>query len=401
MFFFEWGYWQSVIKLNTKESSKKPPTKINSVNIPAYESDEIEALTAARLSASPTPDTRGPTYAFNQDILEMRCGMWQEKRGLITIISLAIIFVICIGFTGAAFFAWAVPYRHPTNGSTVDIGALVLSTYLGLVSACLALGYLKLGLPVSRLEIFTSRQLLIRFNRRSQQVYLHRPSYCGGLVTLPWIGVCSSGANSSSSIAGGIGLPLFLHWPTAFTLSHYPECAWVGKAGNSQSEIQAEWEFIRRFMDEGPEGLPRPRITSHFPWPWQAFTPQFEGLTHYFWNSSRIIKLGLILISPAFLILGLGHWLSLLLCWKPRWPKIIREAGLPGKPIPPLTTLADRPPHIQERLRANAHLWAIRPGQRPAKKPRATRRRAKPGNQSTTAKESFTDETHCADRPQT
>ncbi|WP_442793249.1 MULTISPECIES: DUF6708 domain-containing protein, partial [unclassified Pseudomonas] len=100
------------------------------------------------------------------------------------------------------------------------------------------------------------------------------------------------------------------------------------------TELQAEWEFIRRFMDEGPEGLPRPRITSHFPWPWQAFTPQFEGLTHYFRRSSRITKIGLVLISPAFLIIGTGHWLSLMLCWKPRWPKIIREAGLPGKPIP-------------------------------------------------------------------
>uniref|UniRef100_UPI0005632913 DUF6708 domain-containing protein n=1 Tax=Pseudomonas vranovensis TaxID=321661 RepID=UPI0005632913 len=143
-----------------------------------------------------------------------------------------------------------------------------------------------------------------------------------------------------------------------------------------------EWEFIRRFMDEGPQGLPRPRITSHFPWPWQAFTPQFEGLTHYFRRASRTTKVGLLLICPAFLIIGLGHWLSLLLCWKPRWPKLIRQAGLPGKPIPPLATLADRPPHIQERLRANAHLWTVRPGKRPERKTGATfrRRQPKPNN---------------------
>ncbi len=401
MFLFEWGYWQTVIRSETDEPRNKLPTDIDITDIPAYESDEIESLAAARLSASLAPASRGAVYVYDDTNIEMRCGMGEGKRGLITILSLALFATITAGIAGSVNFAFAVPYEDPTDGSTVDFFALALSIYLGLLSSGFTIAYVKLGLPISRLEIFTSRHLIIRFNRKTQQVYLHRPHYCGGLVTLPWIGVSSSGANHNSAIAGGVGFPLFLYWSQSFTRSHYPECAWVGKAGNNQSEIQAEWEFIRRFMDEGPEGLPRPRITSHFPWPWQAFTPQFEGLTHYFWNSSRIIKLGLVLISPAFLILGVSHWLSLLLCWKPRWPKIIREAGLPGKPIPPLTTLADRPPHIQERLRANAHLWAIHPGQRPAKKPRATRRRAKPGNQSTTAKESSTDETHCADRPQT
>jgi len=275
-----------------------------------------------------------------------------------------------------------------------------LLSYVCLQTSLMGYFYLKYGLGITRLEAFTSRHMLVRFNRITQQVYLHRPNYCGGTVILPWEGVIYSGANMKS-IAAGMGVPLSLYWPVSVTGTFHPEVAFVGKMCNNSSEMHDEWEFIRRFMESGPDGLPRPRITSHFPWPWQAFTPQFEGLTHYFRHSSRIIKLGLVLISPAFLILGLSHWLSLLLCWKPRWPKIIREAGLPGKPIPPLTTLADRPPHIQERLRANAHLWAIRPGQRPAKKPRATRRRAKPGNQSTTAKESSTDETHCADRPQT
>jgi len=245
--------------------------------------------------------------------------------------------------------------------------SLMISTIAGV--------YFKFGLRISRLEMFTSRHLLIRFNRKTQQVHLHRPSYCGGIVTLPWKGVTSSGSSENTAIADGIGVPLLLYWSPRVTGTLHPEGAWVGKAGNNQAELRDEWEFIRRFMDEGPQGLPRPRITSHFPWPWQAFTPQFEGLTHYFRRASRTTKVGLLLICPAFLIIGLGHWLSLLLCWKPRWPKLIRQAGLPGKPIPPLTTLADRPPHIQERLRANAHLWTVRPGKRPEKKPR--RRRGK------------------------
>jgi hypothetical protein len=223
--------------------------------------------------------------------------------------------------------------------------------------------------------MFTSRHLLIRFNRKTQQVYLHRPKYCGGIMTLPWKGVTSSGANQKASEAAGLGVPLSLFWPERVTGTLHPVMACVGKMGNNQSELRNEWEFIRRFMDEGPQGLPSPHITSHFPWPWQAVTPQFEGMVHFFSNTNRTSKVGLVLISPAFLVFGLAHWLSLMLCWKPRWPKLIRQAGLPGKPVPPQTTLADYPPEIQERLRANVHLWAVRPGKRPEKKPRTTRAR--------------------------
>lgn len=73
------------------------------------------------------------------------------------------------------------------------------------------------------------------------------------------------------------------------------------------------------------------------------------------------------MVWPAFVIIGTGHWLSLLLCWRPRWPKVIREAGTPGKPVPPVTTLSDYPQAIQERLLANADRWQLKPGRRPTK----------------------------------
>ncbi len=245
--------------------------------------------------------------------------------------------------------------------------------------------------------MFTSRHLLIRFNRTTQQVYLHRPPYCGGIVTLPWYGVTSSGSDKKYAAAGGFGLPLDLIWPPSFAGALHPELIHVGKAANNFTELQSEWEFIRRFMDEGPEGLPRPSLTSHFPWPWQAFTPQFEGLTQYFRKSSRITKLGLVLISPAFLIIGTGHWLSLMLCWKPRWPRIIREAGLPGKPVPPLTTLDDYPPAIQARLRENAYLWATHPGKRPQRKKRTSTRKPKTEIATACLQNDISGETHRAD----
>ncbi|WP_353632792.1 DUF6708 domain-containing protein [Pseudomonas vranovensis] len=379
MNFAEWGFWQAMLETDEdRKNDKEIEKKYGLKEIAAYEYEDDESQKEAQQRASETPRTRGPVYALDQTILEIRCGMLEAKRGLVTLFSLAIITFASITTLFSIYFL-ARMLNQLSSQTPFDFFATIpIALYSTIAVATFGI-YFKYGYHLSRLEMFTSRHLLIRFNRKTQQVYLHRPSYCGGIVTLPWKGVTSSGSSENTAIADGIGVPLLLYWSPRVTGTLHPEGAWVGKAGNNQAELRDEWEFIRRFMDEGPQGLPRPRITSHFPWPWQAFTPQFEGLTHYFRRASRTTKVGLLLICPAFLIIGLGHWLSLLLCWKPRWPKLIRQAGLPGKPIPPLTTLADRPPHIQERLRANAHLWTVRPGKRPEKKPRRRRGKSEVG----------------------
>jgi len=384
MYFFEWGSWEAAIEPDADKKENARARRLRK-KITPYENEQAEEQAAAKTSASETPKSRGPVYTYNKQILEIRSGMFEEKRGLIGILSLTWISLIVTGAVGIMIAtSWIV--ESITTEAAISSEHVFKIIWLLLLTFPTAWLYFKFGLRFTRLEMFTSRHLLIRFNRTTQQVYLHRPPHCGGIVVLPWEGVASSGSANKYAIADGVGVPLALHWSARVTGTLHPELAWVGKSANHQGEIRDEWEFIRRFMDEGPEGLPRPRITSHFPWPWQAFTPQFEGVTHYFRNASKLIKVGLVLISPAFLIIGTGHWLSLLLCWKPRWPKIIRQAGMPGKPVPPLTTLADYPPHIQQRLRENAHLWTAHPGQRPEKKPRAPSKRrstdAKPASKA-------------------
>jgi len=384
MYFFEWLTWLSYIDpKEERDAYEKRHKKIKLKTV--YENDDQEMITAAKNPASSSPKSRGPVYACNEHILEMRYGMWENKRGLISIISATIVATITsFAYMSATSLIRLVDIVRNDQGE--PYGAhIFIATLTSSLMILISIIYIKYGLCITRLEMFTSRHLLIRFNRSTQQVHLHRPTYCGGIVTLPWHGVTSNGSNINYAAAGGVGLPLVLMWPPSFAGALHPELAHVGKAANNFTELQSEWEFIRRFMDEGPEDLPRPPMTSHFPWPWQAFTPQFEGLTHYFRKSSRIIKLGLVLISPAFLIIGTGHWLSLMLCWKPRWPKIIREAGLPGKPVPPLTTVNDYPPAIQERLRENAYLWAVRPGKRPERKKRTSTRRLKTEVETSTA----------------
>ncbi|OWQ34212.1 hypothetical protein, partial [Pseudomonas sp. DrBHI1] len=275
MYFIEWFSWLAAIHPKEKREAFKKQNKTIK-NRGVYESEDEEYVAAAKKSVCETPKSRGPVYVYNEHVLEMRCGMWEDKRGLITILSLAIIAVITFELyftTDSIKELIALAYNYQGE----PYGELLITTIFFLcLDPWLLWIYLKYGFRFTRFEMFTSRHLLIRFNRTTQQVYLHRPPYCGGIVTLPWNGVSSSGSDKKYAPPGGMGMPLELTWSPVFTGTLRPELIWVGKSANNFAEIQAEWEFIRRFMDDGPEGLPRPHITSHFPWPWQAFTPQFE-----------------------------------------------------------------------------------------------------------------------------
>ncbi|WP_286919151.1 DUF6708 domain-containing protein [Pseudomonas sp. UBA6753] len=317
-------------------------------------------------SVSENPNARGPIFSFNDTYMEMRCGGSEEKRGIITIMTL--------GSLVPMTYAWlsitlSSIYTNITQPDFFSVFSVLFSTYMLSLGGAVYYFYAKYGFRFTRLEMLTSRHLLIRFNRKTQQVHLHRPSCCGGIATFPWRTTGSTGLNpEDDSLSAGMRLCLVWH-PNRTGLPHM-EMALLGKQGQGGSELRDEWEFIRRYMEDGPQAVPRPRLSTQLPSPVQAFSAQFEGLGRFFRKSSWLFKVVLLLVCPAFVIIGTGHWLSLLLCWRPRWPKVIREAGMPGKPVPAVTTLSDYPPEIQERLLANADRWHLKPGKRPEKKPR-------------------------------
>lgn len=371
MYLLEWLGWQmhqeSAQKRKEMEALQTPAQRRAFTS--AYESDFPDEF--YRVSVSEKPRARGPVYAFNENFLEMRCGCMEEKRGLITMMT--------IGGMGMTSFMWTkltfgLTFMNIMKGAQVDLILLSLNLFMLLIGGPIFYFYFKYGFRFTRLEMLTSRHLLIRFNRRTRQVHLHRPKSCGGIVTLPWEAT-GSGSTEPKDDPLSIGMRQGLIWLPKDTGLPYPELAFIGKQGQGGSELRDEWEFIRRYMEEGPASVPSPRLSTHLPSPLQAFSAQFEGIGRFIRHSGWVMRVAMVMISPAFLIIGGAHWLSLLLCWKPRWPKVIRQAGQPGKPTPPLTTINDYPPHVRERLLANADRWQLKPGQRPEKKPRTTRKR--------------------------
>jgi hypothetical protein len=276
----------------------------------------------------------------------MRGGSMEDKRGyFVTLLSLAWLGFTIYGPLMAIIYEVQSCFTEGwTAGNILSIlfflEFLVLFVY----------PYFKYGIHLTRLELFTTRYLLVRFNRVTRQVYLHRPGNCGGVIVQPWEGV-------EPGFAHGM-LPLVLMWKRPKSENQLPDLPNFVGAAVSDYDQQAEWEFVRRYMDEGGlSAVEMPKISSMFPWPWHGFVAQFEGTSSLFENANAPLAIGTLLMLPVYLLFGTLHWISLLLCWKPRWPKVIREAGQPGKPIPEPTTIDDYPPRIAAQLKANRYRW--------------------------------------------
>lgn len=369
MYLMEWLSWirhiESPSERKIAESNQSSAMIRSSKD---YYEDEVKPPNHLK-SVSGNPALRGPTFSFSDSVIEMRCGGSEHKRGLISMATLGIFGMFIYGWVQVLTLLIIENIRSLPDFSITVLffTVLIICTGIGILYL-----YARYGLQLTRLEILTSRHLLIRFNRKTQQVHLHRPSYCGGIVTFAWSATACAATLPEDDFCS-VGMCLGLLWEPSLTGLPHMEMAFVGKQGQGGSELRDEWEFIRRFMEEGPEGLPRPRLSTRFPSPIQAFSAQFEGIGRFVRKSSWLFKVAMLMVWPAFVVLGTCHWVSLMLCWRPRWPKIIREAGQPGKPIPPLTTLSDYPPEIQKRLLANADRWALKPGKRPEKKSRKPR----------------------------
>ncbi|MBK5541928.1 hypothetical protein JFV28_17515 [Pseudomonas sp. TH05] len=104
-------------------------------------------------------------------------------------------------------------------------------------------------------ENFVQRRLLIRFNRDTRQVYLHRPRYAGGITTLALDQISPQPAVGEDE-AANIGRQLVLAWDPAVTGLPHLHLMFVGKVADGTSDIVNLWEFICRYMEEGPQSVP-------------------------------------------------------------------------------------------------------------------------------------------------
>ena len=274
------------------------------------------------------------TYYYCDNYIDLRTPN-DEKRGLITIFFGWIYWFLIYMFTQTSMISIEEIMTDPESQKIplqkIEYLILVLFPILWLI----VLGvFLKYTFRFFRLESFTARRIIVRFNRITRKVYLLRPKHLGGIRIMDWDKTEILIDKNMSELEGTGGF-VILVWDRGdgVDLEGTPtdniEVTFVGKPTRNASELLAFWEYIRRYMEEGPAAAPAPeKLICKFPWPWLSLKAAW-GLDSSFIRTRelRIFVLLNLLLWPVILIHATGHWLSLLLCYEPRFPRSIEDAG--------------------------------------------------------------------------
>ncbi|MGH8463653.1 MAG: DUF6708 domain-containing protein, partial [Pseudomonas sp.] len=220
---------------------------------------------------SETPCADGSIYEFNETYIEIKSGAMGERRGVMTYVTLMIVYFLyslvsitlvmnSVWLTGVHFWM-----RTPATASDYITGLFVASMTAGCFYVVIRYARILI-----RLENFVQRRLLIRFNRVTRQVYLHRPRFAGGITVLDWEQVTPQTVVGDEESAN-TGRQVLLLWDPAVTGLPHLHMVFVGKTADGTSDLVNLWEFIRRYMEEGPQSVPAPKkLLGKMPWPWQS-----------------------------------------------------------------------------------------------------------------------------------
>jgi hypothetical protein len=329
MYFFEWLMYDGRKDLDDEELAREAEKQI--------EEGVKKAPIRVTRSVSTRVSDNESLYAYNKTYIDVRTPN-DEKRGLITLIPGAVGALFLSMFGTVLYYA----IKYSLSGYKGDHLPLEISDYLILwgmpiVSIITLRLYYKYVFPYLRLEVFTARRLIVRFNRVTRKIYLLRPKHIGGIVALDWdtAEVCIDPKMSELDGTGGF---VMLGWDKEThsvrdadgNLKDDIEITFVGKTTRNGSELLAFWEYIRRYMEEGPEAAPPPKkLIGKFPWPWRSLMAVWRLDSRFIRTPELwLFVLAYSLLLPLILLHALGHWISLLLCYEPKFPRSIAEAGL-------------------------------------------------------------------------
>lgn len=326
MYFFEWLMYDGRTKNDYEALTKDDKNTSNEKKPPIRTTQSVSKKITDNESL----------YDYNATYIDVRTPN-DEKRGLITLI---------FGGGGAGLL-WmlGIVLSYVVNdystGYKADQTPLEVVDYLFLATIPLIpivslFFYFKYVFFYLRLEAFTARRLIVRFNRITRKIYLLRPNHLGGIVALDWdtAEVCIDPKMSELDGTGGF---VVLGWEKESNsvrdvhgnLKDDFEITFVGRPTRNASELLAFWEYIRRYMEDGPEAAPKPeKLIGKFPWPWRSFMAVWR-LDRHFVKAPELWIFVIIycLLAPLILVHACAHWISLLLCYEPKFPRSIENAG--------------------------------------------------------------------------
>ena len=320
MYFFEQAVFQGQIR-DKDIPQELYPDDLELIRSTGYDKSGIRCFRLCD-SVSDTPRARGSLYRQTSRYLYFRT-TWEEKRGYITLFAVLSGILALTAFGHQIMHVKALIAGAFRTGTPYGLLEYIMSTLIVIMLTVFPGAYLFAAYKFFRLELFVQRRLLVRFDRINRKVYLHRPRYAGGVVALDWDKVINEPLKEGAQFNMG----LQLCWYPMETPHGRLEISIVGRPSRTMTELDERWEFIRRFMEEGPHAVPREKLIGKIPWPWQSVITELNPVwAHFVIPEMRWGIVPILLMLPAALFCSFFHWLSLLLCWEPVFPRAIRKA---------------------------------------------------------------------------
>lgn len=176
-------------------------------------------------------------------------------------------------------------------------------------------------------ESFTFTHYPIRLNRKNRMVYVFRTN--GTVLAVPWDEVFFT-----LGMAGGSGI--VLNWDLrghvlAKDRNTVLESFTFGMVSNDKEHLFQLWEFIRRYMEEGPENLHK-QVEFCMP-VWDRRESWFFGLKRLLVNFNGLFFLQ-VLMFPFLFLFSIGRFIAMRTSKIPQWPREVEEACRvePGDP---------------------------------------------------------------------
>lgn len=271
-------------------------------------------------------------YAQNDSYLEMCNPGWKEQRDLMLGLLLLVPFALLVIWMWYGFaihpllfkrlimFWTSFPYdANDGDGIVLWMGWLVGFPLAAGAAFLLVGAFYYMG---ARTLFFTYVRGRVRFNRITRKVYVLRPGYCGGNQVFDWdrlVALCDLSAGGRKSTLKVLAL---YHPP--FDPNDQPlkgpargeDCIFVGDALPSYEAALPLWEYIRRYMQEGPtvDDIP-PNASAHYK-KIARYVPTDYG-TYCGKPDGSQYKLE---VQPGFLETTC-HMLSQVTCSWPKFPK--------------------------------------------------------------------------------
>jgi len=285
----------------------------------------------------------GNVYRIDSTCLEItdESQSRMQNVGMLWLIcSAATVLLLTLGLLAATS-----PFRD--SAEMMAKGGYWPGTIIGALITLSAGGFFGLlAFDPMRRNMFTLKRRPIRLNRKTRRIYAIRTKDAGGIWEVPW-------SEDEFFCVGHRRMGGLSRAYDMYDIRHYQLDAdgnvvrafVLGQFALSLEAIHAQWEYYRRYMQDGPSGLPEPY---HFWAPRETFWEGYK-ICRCGKSSSALGALSDIIFLPFVLLDAFARWLVLVTCSDPVWPPEIEAACKPMPNDPYARPYADD--YIGERSR--------------------------------------------------